>query len=108
MTTIEEMKRLSPSEYAYKNMCDVLDDCIVGNIGISAYDFCIGDYQFLLHKLRVVTYGTEYKIDSVCPYCANRNEFTLDLNELKVKEFNEENFTGINEFILPKTKKKIT
>lgn len=108
MTTEEEMRRLAPSENVYKNLCEIIDACLVENPGISSYDMCMADYQFLLHKLRVVTYGTEYKIDSVCPYCANRNEFTLDLNELKVKEFNEENFTGINEFILPKTKKKIT
>jgi hypothetical protein len=55
MTTEEEMKRLSPSERQYKNLCDIIDDCIVEPIGISAYDMCIADYQFLLHKLRIVT-----------------------------------------------------
>ena len=45
MTTIEEMKRLSPSEYAYRNLSDVIDDCIIGDVGISSYDMCIGDYQ---------------------------------------------------------------
>ena len=61
MTTEDEMKRLSPSERAYKNMCEIIDGCIVDDIGISTYDMCLADYQFLLHRIRVVTYGKEYK-----------------------------------------------
>ena len=106
MTTIEEMKRLSPSEYAYKNMCDVLDDCIVGDIGISAYDLCIGDYQFLLHKLRVVTYGPEYNMSSLCPYCGKDNKMAIDLDNLPVINF-DENILKYLEFDLPSTHKHI-
>ena len=43
MTTQEEMKRLAPAERAYKNICEVIDDCIVEDIGISAYDMCLAD-----------------------------------------------------------------
>ena len=67
MTTEEEMKRLAPSDRQYKNLCEIIDDCIVNPIGISVYDMCIADYQFLLHKLRIVTYGPEYKTSSICP-----------------------------------------
>lgn len=107
MTTEEEMKRLSPNERQYKNLCDIIDDCIVEPIGISAYDMCIADYQFLLHKLRIVTYGSEYKTNSVCPYCGTVNENTLNLNDLEVIECDLDEISKYVEFDLPKTNKHI-
>lgn len=107
MTTQEEMKRLSPSERQYKNLCEIIDDCMVEPVGISAYDMCLADYQFLLHKLRIVTYGSEYKTVSTCPYCSNVNNHTLDLEEIEVKECDIEELNKLLEFTLPKTGKKI-
>ena len=74
MTTEEEMKRLAPSDKTYKNLCEIIDDCLVENPGISSYDMCLADYQFLLHKLRVVTYGPDYPITSKCPFCRSDND----------------------------------
>ena len=107
MTTEEEMKRLSPNERQYKNLCDIIDDCIVEPIGISAYDMCIADYQFLLHKLRIVTYGSEYKINSTCPYCGTLNQNTINLNDLKVTECSLEDISKYREIDLPKTGKHV-
>ena len=89
MTTIEEMKRLSPSEYAYRNLSDVIDDCIIGDVGISSYDMCIGDYQFLLYKLRTVTYGPIYSMASLCPYCGHENIIDIDLDSLPILEYTD-------------------
>ena len=106
MTTNHEMMRLSPSELPYKNLCDVIDDCMVESPGISAYDMCVGDYQFCLHKLRIVTYGSEYKISSVCPYCGYTNNEVINLEDFTVKEYTEE-FEKYREFELPVTKKRV-
>lgn len=108
MTTEHEMKRLAPSERGYQNICEVIDDCIVNDIGISAYDLCLADYQFLLHKLRIVTYGSDYKTSVQCPYCGSIQENVIDLSNLEVTNFEESDFTKYTEFVLPKTKKKIT
>lgn len=108
MTTEHEMKRLAPSERSYQNICEVIDDCIVNDIGISAYDLCLADYQFLLHKLRIVTYGSDYNTSVQCPYCGSIQHNTINLAELKVINFDEPNFTKYTEFVLPKTNKKIT
>jgi len=107
MTTEEEMKRLAPSDKAYKNLCEVIDDCLLENPGISSYDMCLADYQFLLHKLRVVTYGPNYENTSVCPYCQSENDGTLNLNELEVVEYDEAEFAKCLEFTLPRTQKRI-
>lgn len=108
MTTAEEMKRLNHSDRAYKLTAEVINDCIVNDIGIHVYDMCIPDYQFLLHKLRIVTYGPEYKSSSKCPFCATDNTPVIDLeNDLRIEPFSEELFNKYSEITLPQSKKTI-
>jgi hypothetical protein len=68
---------------------------------------CLADYQFLLHKLRIVTYGSEYKTTSVCPYCGAENQTDINLNDLIVETCDVENLTNLMEFQLPKTGKTV-
>ena len=101
MTTNEEMMRLSHTDTPYRTLCNVIDACWVNKPdGVSSYNLHLGDYQFLLHRLRVVTYGTDYPITSVCPVCGKVNKSRINLDEIKVlpfdsdedlKEFNEKN-----------------
>lgn len=107
MTTAEEMKRLNHTDRPYKSMSEIMNDCLVEEIGISAYDLCIPDYQYMLHKLRIVTYGPNYKISSTCPYCGAVNHYTLDLDSLNVIPYNEEEYKKYSEFTLPSTEKRI-
>ena len=107
MTTEEEMRRLSPSEKAYKNLCEIIDECLVEGPDISVYDMCLADYQFLLHKIRVVTYGSDYHITSKCPLCLSENDETLDLNEIEVTYYKKDELDKFMEFTLPKTGKII-
>ena len=106
MTTREEMKRLNPSDKTYKNLCEVIDDCLVEKPGISSYDMCIGDYVYLLHKVRIVTYGAAYKTELRCPFCGCSTEKTINLEDLPINEYSEE-FNKYLEFDLPKTGKHI-
>lgn len=108
MTTEEEMKRLAPSDRPYKNLCEIIDDCMVTPCGISSYDMCIADYQFLLHKLRVVTYGPDYNTSSTCPYCGSVNQHTVNLDELHVEHIDEMDVKKYKEFTLPKSGNKLT
>lgn len=106
MTTEEEMKRLGYSNLQYKLIAEIIDDCLVEKPGISAYDMCIGDYQFLLYKLREVTYGKDYKVEVRCPVCGELNKVTIDLSKLEVLEFSDDMNKYFN-ITLPKTKKQI-
>lgn len=108
MTTADEMKRLSHSEHPYKKMSTIIDDCIVEDLPISSYDMCIGDYQFLLYKLRTVTYGSEYKVTTRCPYCSFDSEDTINLDELEVQYAGDENLSEYLTVDLPLTKSRIT
>ena len=102
MTLAEEMRRLQISEDAYRPMSEVIDDCIETKLPISSYDMCLGDYQFLLHKLRTVTYGPEYKISVVCPTCGERNDLTISLDDLKPITV-PENYQELTEIKLPRS-----
>lgn len=106
MTTEEEMKRLGHSELPYKLLAEIIDDCLVEKPGISSYDLCISDFQFLLYKLRIVTYGPTYKVAERCPVCGKINEISVDLDKLGIQEYSEE-FKKYLEITLPVTKKKI-
>lgn len=106
MTTNEEMKRLSHSERQYKVMADIIDDCLVTKPGISSYDMCLGDYQFLLHKLRIVTYGPEYPVSSRCPLCYTVTEDKINLDDMEVVRYSPD-IEKYLRFELPRSKNHI-
>jgi hypothetical protein len=57
MTARDEMKRLSPSSTPLKTLADIIEGCCIEKPKVHVYDMALGDYEFLLHKLRIVTYG---------------------------------------------------
>lgn len=106
MTTLEEMKRLSPSDTPYKVMSDIIEGCMKEKPDIHVHDMCEGDYQFLLHKLRIVTYGPEYKMFVTCPNCKETTESIADLESLEVNTWTPD-ITKDMLIVLPKTNKEI-
>ena len=102
MTLAEEMRRLQISDDAYRPMSEVIDDCIETKLPMSSYDMCLGDYQFLLHKLRIVTYGSNYKMSVICPVCGEQNDLVLDLNTLGINEL-PNNYEELMSIKLPRT-----
>lgn len=106
MTTEEEMKRLSSSETPYKTMSDIIESCMVNKPDISVYNMCLGDYQFLLHKLRIVTYGSDYKMSVRCPVCGKEFETTCNLDSLAPIVYDGD-IEKLKTITLPATKKVI-
>ena len=106
MTTAEEMKRLSPSDRSFKNLAEIMNDCLVDKPGIDAYDLCTGDFQFLLHKMRIVTYGTSYNMINTCPYCGYNYKSVINLEDFPILEYSED----LNKFFeidLPKSNRHV-
>lgn len=107
MTTQEEMKRLSPTDAPYKVMASIIEDCIVDNkLGMPVYDLYIGDYTYLLHRLRVVTYGPQYKMAIQCPNCGAVTVPSINLDNIEVKEYTDD-FADLLIVNLPITDKRI-
>lgn len=116
MTIADEQRRLQPVKDGrnYKVLCDMLDDCVVSPKlpkGFSTYDMALTDYEFLLTKLRIITYGSDYKVSVTCPHCgARNNHINANLDELKIEEMTDEKlaqFNELREIDLPVTKKHI-
>ena len=108
MTAKDEMKRLSPSTTPLKTLADIIEGCMIEKPAIHVYDMALADYEFLLHKLRIVTYGDEYKIIVNCPDCDKVFETIAHLEELEVKEFDINKFEELKSFELPKSGRRIT
>lgn len=107
--TREEMVRQSASvERPYKALADLVEGCIVGEKPeVHVYDMHLGDYEFLLHKARVVTYGPEYKMIVQCPKCNKVEERIFNLEELEVVDFNVEEFEELRTLELKRSKKTV-
>ena len=101
MTAREEMRRLSPSSTPLKTLADIIEDCCIEKPAIHVYDMSLGDYEFLLHKLRIVTYGEDYKVSLRCSECGEMIETVAKLDQLGVKEFDEEKIRELQTFSLP-------
>lgn len=108
MTTREEMRRLSPTVTPYKTLADIVEACMIEKPAVKVYDMCLADYEYLLHKLRVVTYGADYKVIAGCPHCGNTFEQTINLDELEVKDYDESVVEELKTFKLPKSGDLIT
>ena len=108
MTARDEMKRLSPSSTPLKTLADIIEGCCIEKPGVHVYDMALGDYEFLLHKLRIVTYGEDYKVALRCSECGEMIETVAKLDQLNVKEFKEEEIDKLRTFSLPKSGRTIT
>jgi DNA-directed RNA polymerase subunit RPC12/RpoP len=108
MTARDEMKRLSPSNTPLKTLADIIEGCCVEQPGIHVYDMSLGDYEFLLHKLRIVTYGEDYKVGLRCPDCGEKIETIAKLGQLDVKEYDEDSANALRMFSLPKSGRTVS
>lgn len=101
MTARDEMKRLSPSNSQFRKLADIIEGCMIEKPKVKVYDMALGDYEFLLHKLRIVTYGSDYKLAVGCPHCGNTFEAVANLEQLQILDFDEEKFRNHQTLTLP-------
>lgn len=106
--TMDELKRLSPSTTPLKTLSDIIEGCRIEKPARRVYDMALGDYEFLLHKLRIITYGGDYKMAVVCPNCGSTVDATVNLETLKIKPFNKDTFVAAESILLPKSQKTIS
>lgn len=100
MTARDEMKRLSPSTTPLKTLADIIEGCCIEKPSIPVYDMCVGDYEYLLHRLRAVTYGEQYSLVCQCSECHEIVEAEADLSALEVREFDEDLYNNFKVFTL--------
>jgi hypothetical protein len=108
MTARDEMKRLSPSPARFKILADIIEDCMIEKPPIHVYDMALGDYEYLLHRLRIVTYGEEYKVAIKCLNCGEITDTVAHLEELQVIPFDHAKFEELSTIKLPKKGDTVT
>lgn len=87
MTTMEEKLRLSSN--SFDTTAKIIKRCLVSHPDLDVTELKLLDLQFLMYKLRITTYGNEYKIQTVCPHCGKQVDIVFDLDTLEVRELPE-------------------
>ena len=108
MTARDGMKRLAPSNSQFKVLADIIEGCMIEKFPVHVYDMALGDYEYLLHRLRIVTYGDEYKMSLRCPYCGEYIDAVAHLEQLQLKEFDLEAFKEASTITLPRSGSIVT
>lgn len=107
MTGRDELKRAG-GKNSFKVLAEIIEDCMINKPAVHVYDMAIGDYEYLLHRLRVITHGTKYKMVVWCPSCEKYHEAVADLDQIQVLTYEEEAWNKAKYIILPDSKDTIT
>lgn len=108
MTVREEMKRTGKTNSEYRVLSEIIEACMIEKPAISVYDMHVGDFDYLLHKLRVTSHGPKYKMIAMCPFCNRIEEIEANLETEEVLEFDENKFNELRIVELPRSGKKVT
>jgi hypothetical protein len=84
MTTLEERMRLSGENF-WSTMAAILNRCKV-NTDFDIKNMVDFDFFAALVKLRIISYGNNYKTQSKCFVCGKQQEVNVNLDECKVTE----------------------
>lgn len=88
MTTVEEKMRLAGT--GFEVIPNLIGACIVSPENIDVSSLKLFDIQYLMYKLRTVTYGNDYHINLTCPHCGQSLDMHIDLDELDVVDVPED------------------
>lgn len=108
MDALDEKKRLAGN--GMSTIADVINGCIVGDESIDVKNFVLADVEFLMYKLRIETYGPDYKLNVMCqnPKCGHIHEHTINLDELDIRYIDDDFIYPFTLPALPKSKDVIT
>lgn len=91
MTTLEEKMRLS-STNGFSVIPRIIKACIVEPENVDVANMNMVDVNYLMYRLRVLTYGSNYKVSVPCYNEEKMVSVTVNLNEIPVNE--SDDFSG--------------
>jgi hypothetical protein len=85
MTTVEEKMRLAGT--GFEVIPQLIGACTVSPEDVDVSELKLFDIQFLMYKLRIITYGPDYHLHLTCPHCGKEFDVKINLDELVAKKF---------------------
>lgn len=112
LMTAKEENILSSTNLVEKGLAiDKLLEALIINENIKYSDLLIGDKNGIMFAARILGYGKDYPVTTLCPFCETVGAGVIDLSKIDTNkvEFKEEN-KGKNsfKFELPFSKKTLT
>lgn len=105
LTTKEE--KVLYGGFSQENLNRILNEIVSEPEGFDADKLIPADQVYLNYKMRIVTYGSSYKVDLQCQSCGILNkEVIVDLDSLEVT-YLDENFKQPIEITLPRSQDKL-
>jgi hypothetical protein len=88
---------------------DKLFESVVVEPGLDINDIFIGDKNAILLATRILGYGADYQVEVTDPFTLERQEVTIDLSKVQIKEVDDTVLNPNNryEFTLPSSGRKI-
>lgn len=62
----------------------LLQECIVSPKNFNVYNLLPFEINYLIYRLRVLSYGNTNTFNETCPYCGEVNEVEVDLNDIPI------------------------
>lgn len=89
MTTFEEKMRLGNQGF-WKTITGILNAVVTSPENFDSSDMTLFDFNFLMYKMRTVSYGPTYKVQVTCPHCGKTMISKVNLDDLKVNYLDPE------------------
>lgn len=88
---VGDQKYLAGSnQSAGKSLHQVIQRTVTSPENFDVSKLTLADTLYLLFKLRVLSYGKDYRFRTKCPECGKKIEVTIDLSELPVTNLSED------------------
>jgi hypothetical protein len=107
MSTLEEKIRLS-SGSGSSILPELVKACIVSPAEIDTKALKLFDLEFLIYKLRIVTYGPKYKVQVRCSGCGSLLDSEVNLDKLEISKLPDDFTEPFDLMVLPISSDKIS
>lgn len=94
MTTMQERTRLA-STNPFKTTPRLIGECLVGS-KFDPEDLKLFDLYYLMFKLRIITYGPDYKVRVTCGQCNSQTSVIVNLDDLEVDMLTDNDMEPFN------------
>lgn len=94
MTTMQERTRLA-STNPFKTTPRLIGECLVGS-NFDPEDLKLFDLYYLMFKLRIITYGPDYKVRVTCGQCNSQTSVIVNLDDLEVDTLTDNDMEPFN------------